>query len=66
MDQFEKQFEDLDLNSEYMESAMQQSTAQSMPENQVDDLMHQVNNTIQSFSLMCLPCLRTTISKYVR
>merc|ERR1719234_1603435 len=40
MDQFEKQFENLDLNSEYMENAMQSSTSQAMPEEQVDNLMH--------------------------
>ena len=43
MDQFEKQFEDLDLNSEYMENAMQSSTAQTMPEDDVENLMHQVS-----------------------
>jgi len=42
MDKFEKQFEDLDVASKVMESSMNQSTAQSMPVSQVDDLMKQV------------------------
>merc|ERR1719461_510023 len=35
MDKFEEQFEDMDLNAQYMEQAMDQSTAQTMPQNQV-------------------------------
>ena len=42
MDRFENQFENLDLNSEYMENAMQASTSQAMPEDEVENLMHQV------------------------
>lgn len=42
MDKFERQFEDMDLTSKCMENSMQQSTAMSMPENQVENLMHQV------------------------
>jgi len=42
MDKFEQQFENLDLSTGVMESSMQQSTAQSMPENQVESLMQQV------------------------
>ena len=54
MDQFEKQFEDLDLNSEYMENAMQQSTSQAMPEGQVEDLMHQVHKHGYMLHVQCL------------
>jgi len=42
MDKFEKQFENLDLTSGVMESAIQQSTAQTTPETQVEALMAQV------------------------
>ena len=44
MDKFEQQFEDLDLNSQYMESAIDSTTAQTMPESQVDGLMAQVTH----------------------
>mmetsp|Transcript_7855 Transcript_7855/g.11869 ORF Transcript_7855/g.11869 Transcript_7855/m.11869 type:complete len:204 (-) Transcript_7855:785-1396(-) len=42
MDKFEKQFEDLDVSSKVMESSMSESTAQTMPESQVDSLMSEV------------------------
>merc|ERR1719367_905284 len=42
MDQFEEQFEQMDLNSQYMEQAIDSSTAQTMPENQVDGLMQEI------------------------
>lgn len=42
MDKFEQQFEDLDLNSKYMEKAMDSSTAVNMPESQVENLMSQI------------------------
>jgi charged multivesicular body protein 1 len=42
MDQFEKQFEDLDVQTEYIEGAMQQSTAATTPVDQVDALIQQV------------------------
>jgi len=35
MDQFEKQFETMDVTSKVMETSMQDSTAQTMPESQV-------------------------------
>ncbi|ETO31057.1 hypothetical protein RFI_06066 [Reticulomyxa filosa] len=41
MDKFEQQFENLDLNSKYMENAIDSTTAQTMPEAQVDSLMAQ-------------------------
>ena len=42
MDQFEKQFEDLDVQAEYIEQAMGQSTALTTPADQVDTLIQQV------------------------
>lgn len=39
MDQFEKQFEDLDVQSEYVEGAMSKSTALSTPQEEVDELI---------------------------
>lgn len=42
MDKFEKQFEDLDVQSSYMEGTMQSTTTATLPENQVDQLMHQI------------------------
>ncbi|KAK4879147.1 hypothetical protein RN001_007293 [Aquatica leii] len=42
MDKFEQQFEDLDVQSSYMDSAMSQSTTTSVPLNDVDGLMQQV------------------------
>eukprot|EP01111_Echinosteliopsis_oligospora_P004175 TRINITY_DN1663_c0_g1_i1.p1 TRINITY_DN1663_c0_g1~~TRINITY_DN1663_c0_g1_i1.p1 ORF type:complete len:197 (+),score=77.15 TRINITY_DN1663_c0_g1_i1:58-648(+) len=42
MDQFEKQFEDLDVQSEYVENAMSQTTTLSTPADQVDLLISQV------------------------
>lgn len=42
MDKFEKQFEDLDVQSKTMENAMSSTTTISTPEHQVDSLMMQV------------------------
>lgn len=42
MDQFEKQFEDLDVTSKVMETSMQNNSAQAMPESEVDNLMKEV------------------------
>ncbi|CAG2169359.1 unnamed protein product [Oppiella nova] len=42
MDKFEKQFEDLDVQTQTMESAMSSTTTITAPENQVDSLMQQV------------------------
>jgi len=42
MDTFEKQFEDLDVQSEYVEQAMNQSTSMTTPADQVDTLIQQV------------------------
>lgn len=42
MDKFEKQFEDLDVQSSYMENTMSSTVATSIPQNDVDKLMLQV------------------------
>jgi len=42
MDKFEKQFEDLDVQSSYMENAMSQTTTTSVPQNDVEHLMQAV------------------------
>ncbi|PRP81494.1 snf7-family protein [Planoprotostelium fungivorum] len=42
MDQFEKQFEDLDVQSDYIEQSMNASTSVSTPVDQVDLLISQV------------------------
>jgi charged multivesicular body protein 1 len=42
MDQFEKQFEDLDVQSEYIENTMSQTTSLTTPADQVDLLISQV------------------------
>ena len=41
MDNFEKQFEDLDVQTSVMEGAMSQSTATNIPQDSVDVLMRQ-------------------------
>ena len=42
MDKFEQQFEDLDVKTQYMEGAMNATTATSTPAEQVDDLIMMV------------------------
>ncbi|XP_066990988.1 charged multivesicular body protein 1b [Anabrus simplex] len=42
MDKFENQFEDLDVQSSYMENAMSQTTTTSIPQGDVEHLMQQV------------------------
>jgi len=42
MDKFEKQFEDLDVRSAYMDDAMNSTTATSAPTSQVDELIQMV------------------------
>merc|ERR1712054_530717 len=44
MDQFEKSFEDMDVRSAYVEGAMNSSTAGTMPEDQVDELLAKVSD----------------------
>lgn len=42
MDKFESQFEDLDVQTEYMEGAMAGTTTMTTPQNEVETLMQQV------------------------
>ena len=42
MDKFEQQFEDLDVQSQYVENAMGQSVSLSTPAEEVDTLISQV------------------------
>lgn len=42
MDKFESQFEDLDVQSSYMENTMSQTTTTNVPQADVDQLMQQV------------------------
>ena len=42
MDKFESQFEDLDVKTQYMEGAMNATTATSTPAEQVDQLIERV------------------------
>lgn len=42
MDKFEEQFEDLDVKTQYMEGAMNATTATSTPAEQVDELVQKV------------------------
>ncbi|XP_022257943.1 charged multivesicular body protein 1b-like isoform X2 [Limulus polyphemus] len=42
MDKFEKQFEDLDVQSSYMENSMSSTTTVTVPQNEVEGLMQQV------------------------
>lgn len=42
MDKFEKQFEDLDVQSTCMENTMSQTTTTAIPQDQVNSLMTQV------------------------
>lgn len=42
MDQFEQQFEDMDVQSDYVESTINTTTALSTPQDQVDDLISEV------------------------
>merc|ERR1712232_1479105 len=42
MDKFEQQFEDMDVNTQFMEGTMNATIATSMPAEQVDTLIEQV------------------------
>ena len=44
MDKFEAQFDDVDVRTQYIEQAMNSSTASSMPVDEVDLLMQQVSD----------------------
>lgn len=47
MQQFEKQFENLDLQTQVMDGVMSQQAAMSTPEDEVSALMQQVGNIFQ-------------------
>lgn len=58
MDRFEQQFEDLDVQSSYMENTMSQTTTTAVPQGDVDSLLQQVadeagydtiNNTVLNY-----------------
>jgi charged multivesicular body protein 1 len=42
MDKFEQQFEDLDVQSQYMENSISNTTTLTTPQDEVERLMHQV------------------------
>lgn len=42
MDKFEKQFEELDIRSEYMENSINSTAAMTTPQDEVSSLMQQV------------------------
>lgn len=42
MEKFEQQFEDLDVQSSYMENTMSQTTTTAVPQSDVDNLLSQV------------------------
>ena len=46
MDQFEQQFEDMDVQSDYVESTINTTTALSTPQDQVDDLISEVRSIL--------------------
>lgn len=55
MDQFEKQFLTMGIQSDFMEGAMSNQTALSTPQDQVDDLMTQVAAAHNLDIKQCLP-----------
>eukprot|EP00771_Trimastix_marina_P000103 gnl/Trimastix_PCT/1107.p3 GENE.gnl/Trimastix_PCT/1107~~gnl/Trimastix_PCT/1107.p3 ORF type:complete len:208 (-),score=43.95 gnl/Trimastix_PCT/1107:112-735(-) len=57
MDQFERQFENLDVQSEYVESAMTQTTSLTTPADQVDRLIQEVGDAhgIEVGQMMTVP-----------
>ena len=60
MEKFEKQFEDLDVQIETMEGAMQNTTTLTTPQDQVDSLIMQVaeQHGSLSFFFFVFPFLR--------
>lgn len=61
MDKFEQQFEDLDVQSSYMENTMSQTVTTSIPQNDVESLMQQVADEAgyllyQCYSLLSILC----------
>lgn len=60
MDQFERQFEDLDVQSNFVEGAMNQQAALSTPEDEVSQLLLQVADEHGLESKLALPDAATT------
>lgn len=56
MDKFESQFEDLDVQSSYMENAMSQTTTTTVPQGDVETLLQQVADEAGYVLLRCLCC----------
>lgn len=54
MDKFESQFEDLDVQSSYMENAMSQTTTTTVPQGDVDTLLQQVADEAGYGILSCI------------
>jgi charged multivesicular body protein 1 len=65
MDKFEKQFEDLDISTQFMENSMQSSTVQTMPVSQVDELMMKVadEHGLEFDAAMRDPSLKSTVNR---
>merc|ERR1712062_823234 len=55
MDQFEKEFEDLDVQTSVMEGAMSQTTATNIPQDSVENLMKQAADEAGLELIMDLP-----------
>lgn len=61
MDKFEKQFEDLDVQSSYMENTMSSTTTVTVPQNDVEHLMQQVADEagyVYSFLISIYSCYK--------
>ena len=59
MEQFEKNFEDMDVRSGYMEGAMESSTSMTTPPEQVDSLIQvSVVAVCMEMGLMCVCVFR--------
>lgn len=58
MDRFEKQFTDLDVQTGYMEDTMNDSTANTTPQEEVDLLLQKVRPVLRPCPLSCLTVFR--------
>ncbi|KAJ1381232.1 charged multivesicular body protein 1 [Sesbania bispinosa] len=56
LDQFEKQFVNMVVQAEFMESAMAGSTSLSTPEGEVSSLMQRVADGLRQSSPACCTC----------
>eukprot|EP00959_Pyramimonas_sp_CCMP1952_P389722 8166968-Pyramimonas_sp.AAC.1 len=61
MDSFEKQFENLDVQAEFVESAMGNTTALSTPQSQVDELLVQVAKEHELNLVLDMPTPATAV-----